>query len=130
SMTPEPKKTCNGCKNKLSLSAFPTAVKGKCKGAPSGTCLSCKTCKSVWKGRQDKDLDNSDCDDITGMTSEDLNLMLLTEFLTFLHVQGNCLDLEARVDLSSIQPNLNEDKKLLADKVAKLIWDVMNYQWL
>ncbi|KIK98490.1 hypothetical protein PAXRUDRAFT_134055 [Paxillus rubicundulus Ve08.2h10] len=124
---PELKKACNGCKKKLALSAFPTAVKGKGKGTPSGTCLSCKTCKSVWKGRQDskgnqdKDSDNSDCDDITGMTSEDLNLMLLTEFLTFLQVQG---------DLGPIQPNLNGDKKLFANKVAKLVWDVMNYQWL
>ncbi|KAF9234316.1 hypothetical protein BU15DRAFT_52759, partial [Melanogaster broomeanus] len=129
-------KACNGCKKKLSLSAFPTAVKGKSKGTPSGTCLGCKTRKSVWKGRQDskgkqdKDSDNSDCDDITGTTSEDLNLMSLTEFLTFLQVQGDCLDLEARVDLSPIQPNLNGDKKLLADKLAKLVWDVMNYWWL
>ncbi|KAH7903721.1 hypothetical protein BJ138DRAFT_980503, partial [Hygrophoropsis aurantiaca] len=103
-------KRCSGCKKGLALDHYPIATKGKGKGLPTATCHSCSVRKSTWnkqKYQEMKDDEKENFPDgyIFPNSGHTLGILSITDFLSILGTQGNCLELEARVNISSISPN-------------------------
>ncbi|THH12618.1 hypothetical protein EW146_g7523 [Bondarzewia mesenterica] len=111
---------CNVCKQDKPTVDFP--LKGNSDTVRIKTCAACKVKRQGAYRAKVEDWKGEAVDDV----SEDLDLMELGDFLIFPSEQTDIFNLEARVDVSSLEELIGREK---ADKIAELMWKNMSYRF-
>jgi hypothetical protein len=125
-------KKCAKCKKLLGLEHFPLKANTSIHTA---TCSPCTTKKEA--NRQAKKLigkvtdPNSESDggyDDENAFSENLSILPLKEFLTFLGRQKDIIKVESNVDVKDLAGYTERRER--ADTIVNLMWEVMSYRFL
>ncbi|KZT27432.1 hypothetical protein NEOLEDRAFT_1146613 [Neolentinus lepideus HHB14362 ss-1] len=122
-------KSCQKCRRVLKAENFAVVKSGKTKGQRSGTCQGCSAKKAEYQKARRKRLREAEKES-TIQEPDELGTLALDEFLDALALQNDKLDLDAEVDLSDIWGHNQCDLRKVADQLARLCWDRMNYRWL
>jgi hypothetical protein len=120
---------CQKCNAAKPLSAFPIAKQGKNKGKPGGTCEPCQKKKKEAKARSQREAEKENLDpsdDSSQGNGVHLDEVELECFLSFLREQDDAVSLEGTVNIAELQGSIRER----ADKLSKLVWDMMNYRFV
>ncbi|KZT30250.1 hypothetical protein NEOLEDRAFT_1153530 [Neolentinus lepideus HHB14362 ss-1] len=123
-------KPCQHCKRVLEIIEFGTVKTGTNKGQLSGTCKECSVQKAERQQRNQRELREAEKEDaLQEVGPDELGTLALEDFLHVLQQQNDTLELEAEVDLNDTWGTHLQPREI-ADKLAELCWDMMNYQWL
>lgn len=129
---------CQRCKKQLPLSLFPLAKSGRRQGEITKTCAPCGVIKDAWRAKKNgpekenipglivsrtPDNKENDDSDFIGVTEISLDM-----FSSVLAKQNGCMQISARVNLSSLVIGEGGMKEK-ADKVAERVWDLTQYRF-
>ncbi|KZT18513.1 hypothetical protein NEOLEDRAFT_1159440 [Neolentinus lepideus HHB14362 ss-1] len=114
----------------LEIIEFGTVKTGTNKGQLSGTCKECSVQKVEWQRKNWRELQEAEKENAPQEAGPDeLGTLALEDFLHVLQQQNDTLELEAEVDLNDTWGTHSQPREI-ADKLAELCWDMMNYRWL